>query len=171
MKPSIGRLAMLVLALFIPSLTLGALTVDDLKDKPAPLWSLKAADGSTVKLSDFRGKIVVLDFWATWCGPCKAAMPSVQKVSKAYEKKGVVVIGVNAWEQDPRLAVAYMKQQKYDYHLVLGGDAVAANYHVEGIPTLVIINDKGTVAEVHVGYDPNLQKKLSVSLDRLIAAR
>ena len=171
MKIPALRTISLILTMIFAGITAGAQSVEDLRGKPAPAWSLKAPDGKTVNLTDFKGQIVLLDFWATWCGPCKLAMPSIQKVAKTYSGRKVVVIGINAWEEDPKNAVAYMKAQKYDYKLVLGGDAVAANYHIEGIPTMIVINDKGVVAEVHVGYDPNLQKTLSGSLDRLIAAR
>lgn len=171
MKKLLSRFMMFMLVATLSGLLLSAQSIEDLKGKPAPTWSLKSPDGKTVKLTDFKGKIVVLDFWATWCGPCRAAMPSIQKLSKQYEKKDVVVIGVNAWEKDSQLAVDYMKAQKFDYRLVLGGDRVAADYRVEGIPTLVIINTQGIIADIHVGYDPELQKKLSIIIDKLLAAR
>jgi len=119
------------------------------KGDAAPEWSLTDSNGVKVNLSDLKGQVVVLDFWATWCGPCKVAMPHVQKLHEDYADKGVKVFGVNCWERGD--AKAYMSQSKYTYGLLLDGDKVAEAYRVTGIPTFYVIDQDGKVAFAATG--------------------
>ena len=120
---------------------------------PAPSWTLKNAAGEERSLEDYRGKIVLMDFWATWCGPCKVAMPGMQKIHEELSGKGVVVLGINCWD-DPAAAVAYMKDQQYTYPTLLNGDQVAGEYGVSGIPTFYVVGPDGTVIHHEVGARP-----------------
>ena len=109
-------------------------------------WELREPDGTVRKLSDHRGKIVLLDFWATWCAPCKLAMPGVQKLHEEYKDRGVVVYGVNVFETDEAAASKYLEQQKYTYGLLLKGDPLAKEYGFRGIPTFIVFDQEGRVA-------------------------
>jgi thiol-disulfide isomerase/thioredoxin len=122
--------------------------------EPAPNWKLSDPDGNVHSLSDYRGKIVVLDFWATWCGPCIRAMPSLQKLSQEYKDRGVVVFGLNTWEESN--AVEFMKRSGYTYGLLLKAEEVAAAYRVSTLPTLYVINVDGTIIHRLNGIDENL---------------
>ena len=121
----------------------------------APVWQLRDAEGRTHSLSEYRGKVVVMDFWATWCGPCKEVMPRMQKLYEKYQDKGVVVFGVNSWEKnDP---VALMKKKRYSYGLLLKGEEIAAAYKVVSLPVVYIIGADGRVIYCHEGVeDKNL---------------
>ena len=133
---------------------------------PAPDFTLQDPHGNSHTLSAYRGNVVVLDFWATWCGPCLAVMPDINAIHKAYEGKGVIVAGVNAWENgDP---AALMKARNWEYLLLLNGDQVATQYQVSGIPTLVVIDQEGQIAARHVGASANLKADLSKTIDRLL---
>jgi thiol-disulfide isomerase/thioredoxin len=127
--------------------------------KPAPDWQLQTPDGRTVSLKELRGQVVVLDFWAIWCAPCKAAMPSVQKLHETFKDKPVKVIGSSCAERggDP---AAYMRQKKYTYGLLVKGDKVADRYHVTDLPTFVVVDPDGKVAYVSSGVEPGTEKKL-----------
>lgn len=135
----------------------------------APDWALKDAQGKVHRLSDYKGKVVVLDFWATWCGPCKKAMPSVQKVHEKFKDKGVVVIGVATWEKDGDPA-AYMKEKGFNYNLLLKGDDVAKSYRVKGIPTFYIIGGDGKVVFSESGFDPSDESKIEKVIEKHLAS-
>jgi len=110
----------------------------------APGWTLEDPEGEKHSLEDYRGKVVVLDFWATWCGPCKKVMPDMQKLHEKHKDQGLVVIGMNAWERGD--APAYMKQQGFDYKLLLNADDAAQKYGVRGIPAFFVIAPDGKLA-------------------------
>jgi thiol-disulfide isomerase/thioredoxin len=131
-----------------PGAAPGALAVGDV----APEFKLKDADGKEHKLSDYKGKIVLLDFWATWCGPCRMAMPGVQKIHEKFKDKPVVVIGMNTSEnKDP---VAYMKEKKFTYGLLLNAETIGDKYDISGIPAFFLIGPDGKLLWQEVGYNP-----------------
>jgi thiol-disulfide isomerase/thioredoxin len=132
----------------------------------APDWTLKDPEGREHTLSDYRGRLVIMDFWATWCGPCLRAMPGLQALHEKYAERGVVIFGINCWESgDPE---AMMKEKGYTYTLLLEGDPVAAMYSVSGIPTFYVISPEGRVAHVAVGFDPQMEAKLEEIIDALL---
>ena len=132
----------------------------------APDWTLQTPEGKEVVLSKLRGKIVLLDFWATWCGPCKMAMPKIQQLHEKYQGKPVVVYGVNTWERGD--AAAFMKKNKYTYPLLLAGDKVAQTYGVRGIPTLYLIGPKGEILLASSWFGPSTEKKIIALIDETL---
>ena len=122
----------------------------------APGWQLRDLSGKTVKLSDFKGKVVILDFWATWCPPCRKEIPGFIDLQKKYADKGLVVVGVSLDEQGAAIVQPFVKQLGMTYPVVLGdGQVVAAYGGIEAIPTTFIIDRQGKVVTVHQGYvDP-----------------
>jgi thiol-disulfide isomerase/thioredoxin len=144
----------------------------DLTGEPAPEFTLPLLDGGTLELAALRGKnIVLLDFWATWCGPCRAAMPALVEVAHEYAGKGVRYFAVNLRE-DPEKIRSYLKQSGLQIAVPLDKDgSVAGKYGVRGIPTMVIVGKNGVVEKVHVGSSPGLKAELTRALDDLLAGK
>lgn len=135
----------------------------------APEFALKDLAGSEFSLASLKGKVVLLDFWATWCGPCKAAMPTIQKLHDEYASKGVAILGVNTWEKKADAAKSYMESKKFTYPCLLDGDKLAEAYGVSGIPTLIVIGKDGKVALLEVGLSDASGGKLRKAIDAALA--
>lgn len=119
----------------------------------APSWKLKDTAGKEVSSAEFKGKVVVLDFWATWCPPCRAEIPGYIALQKKYADKGVVIIGVSVDEQGAAAVVPFAKAQGINYRMLLANDdAVAAFGNIQAIPTTFVIDRDGNIRAKHVGY-------------------
>lgn len=137
----------------------------------APEWTLKAADGTEVSLKGLRGKVVLLDFWATWCGPCRQAMPSVQKLFEKYKGKPVAIFGVNCKERDPKSDPAgMMKSANLSYPLLLKGDEVADKYLVQGIPAFYLIDRDGKILMAQAGLGPTSEREIDQLIERQLGS-
>lgn len=129
--------------------------------KPALPFTLKDSKGNDVSLEGLKGRVVLLDFWATWCGPCTAAMPAIQRLHERFADKPVTIAGVNCWEDKSDAAVKHMEQKKFTYTLLLKGDDLAKQYGISGIPTLILIGKDGNVLHTGVGFGPNEEQHLA----------
>jgi len=116
---------------------------------PAPNFALTSTDGKTVKLSDFRGKVVVLDFWATWCPPCKAEIPDFIKLYSKYKKDGFQMLGISVDQGGLGAVLPFMKEYGINYPIVLAdNDVVSAYGGIRGIPTTFVIDKQGTFGQL-----------------------
>lgn len=121
------------------------------RGKPAPDITLHGLDGKAVKLSSLRGKPVFLDFWATWCGPCRMSLPHTDKLAKTGRGK-INVLAIS--DEDVSTIKSFMKENKYTYPSFRDGDKSAGKkYQVQAIPTFVIIDKNGNLVDYVVGYD------------------
>jgi peroxiredoxin len=123
--------------------------------KLAPDFALKSTDGKTIKLSDYRGKVVVLDFWATWCPPCKAEIPDFIRLYSQYQKDGFQMLGISLDQGGLGDVVPFMKNYGINYPIMLGDNQVVSEYGgIRGIPTTFVIDKKGYVRAAFEGYRP-----------------
>lgn len=127
----------------------------DLPDQ-APSWKLKTLEGEMVSLKDFRGKTVVLNFWATWCGPCKAEIPTFSEFAEENPNIPVLGIAVNSSYRDLQ---RMSKQLNMKYPILIADAQVQKNYKVRDLPTTVIVGPEGNIKDVHIGmmFGPQLR--------------
>ena len=127
--------------------------VKPVKDrKIAPDFALKDVNGQSVHLSDYKGKVVLLDFWATWCGPCKVEIPWFMEFEQQLKDRGFAVLGVSMDEDGWSTVKPYVQQLKINYRIVLGNEQVGDLYGaVDSLPTTFLIDRQGKIASVHIG--------------------
>ena len=132
----------------------GASDTESLKGQPAPAIALKTLDGKDLVLADMKGKVVLIDTWATWCPPCRESLPHVQKVStdKALADKGLVVWAIDA-QESPADVLKFLQDNKYTFSVLMDTKgAVLKSYFISGIPNTIIVGRDGIVKDTFVGY-------------------
>jgi peroxiredoxin len=145
--------------------------------KPAPDFSLRDANGRTVRLSEFRGRVVLLDFFATWCAPCKVEIPWFMQFERTHKDKGFAVIGVAMDDEGWEVVKPFLAELGVNYRVVIGNDATAAAYGgVDALPTTFLIDREGRIAARHVGlasrgdFENGIQELLQGSTGRAARA-
>jgi peroxiredoxin len=122
---------------------------------PAPAWKLKDVDGNTVTLAQFKGKVVVLDFWATWCPPCRTEIPGYVALQKKYAADGLVIVGVSVDTDGVAPVKKFMKDIGINYVVVMGDDDIQNAYGpLQGYPTTFIIDRDGQIRDRKLGRKP-----------------
>jgi peroxiredoxin len=137
-------------------------------NSPAPDFTLNAQSGKPVELTQFKGQVVMLNFWASWCGPCRQEMPLLDSIYKKYGKLGFTMIGVNV-EPDSKAANDWLKQTPVTFPILYDTDSkVSKLYGVSGMPSTVIVDRKGTVRMIHRGYKPGDEEEYLSSIRSLM---
>ena len=135
---------------------------------PAPDFSLPSNLGKTVNLSQFKGQVVMINFWATWCGPCRQEMPLLESIYKKYNKMGFTMLGVNV-EPDSKPAEAWLKETPVSFPVLFDKESkVSTLYKVSGMPSTVIIDRKGNVQFIHRGYKAGDENEYLNSIRTLV---
>ncbi len=135
-------------------------------EKAAPDFTLRDLKGSQVSLSDFRGQPVVLNFWATWCMPCRAEIPSLEVLHTKYKDQGLVVIGVNV--ETDYMKVKRFAEPRMSYTVLLDGGTQAQGYDIVGIPCTYYIDRKGIIRHRSVGFAPGDEVLIEQEIKKLL---
>ena len=135
---------------------------------PAPAWKLKDVHGQPVSSEQFRGKVVVVDFWATWCGPCRTEIPGYADLQRKYAKDGLVVVGVSLDQAGPGVVEEFVKKFSVNYQMVMGDAEVQTAFGgMDAIPTTFLIDRTGMIRDKKVGAEPvaEYEKKVTALLN------
>ena len=134
----------------------------------APNFTLKSNSGKNVKLSELRGQVVLLNFWASWCGPCRQEMPLLEKLHKRYSALGFTVLGVNV-EEDPRKAKTLLKDISVSFPILFDtSNKVSKQYKVSAMPSTIMIDRDGNMRYLHKGYKPGDEAQYKKWVKQLI---
>jgi peroxiredoxin len=173
MKTRIGlkQLAVRTLPLVLAALVLSSQPAAAIlqKGEKAPAIRLTTTSGQTVTLSNYRGYVLVMDFFATWCIPCKEAIPHLNALNSKYGKQGLQILGVSVDEGSDRDVKDFVLARHLSYPVAVAGDEMQADYGLRSIPTIYVINKKGMVAEKFQGYSEQTAKAIEDTIKRLLA--
>ena len=135
--------------------------------KPAPMFSLKDASGAPVRLSDYKGRVVLLNFWATWCHGCKTEIPWYMDFQNKYNALGLTVVGASVDDTGWKVVTPFVKSQKVNYPVVIASEDLVKRYGVGEMPLSVLIDRDGRIADSHAGvvdrtaWESEIQRLLS----------
>lgn len=138
--------------------------------KAIPAFSMTSITGEKLSDKSLRGKVYVLDFWATWCGPCLEASPSMDRLQRKFKAQGVRVIGANVSESNPKAAKEYTKKHGYTYTVTMGStnEKLAQALGARGIPLIMVVGKDGKVAKVYEGFGAGVEKELEATITSLL---
>ena len=136
-----------------------SLASSGLTGSPAPDFALKSSTGANLRLSEYRGDVVMINFWATWCGPCRQEMPLLNELYVRYERVGFSLLGVNI-DDDSRRAMDMITELGVNFPVLFDSrKEVSKLYQVDAMPVTVIVDREGNVRHVHNGYKPGYEQK------------
>jgi peroxiredoxin len=137
------------------------------KSMIAPDFTLKDTADNEYSLSDYRGKVVLVNFWATWCPPCLVEIPHFVEFYNKYKEKGFIILGLSL-DTDLKRLKNFMKEKNIEYPVLVKARKVSAMYAVRGIPTTYLIDKDGSIVDKSVGYAPGAEKRIEKLILKLI---
>ena len=153
--------------LFASLMLIGTATAASMQGK-APNFTLKSNTGKNIKLSELRGQVVLLNFWASWCGPCRQEMPLLEKLQQRYSALGFTVLGVNV-EEDSSKAKILLKDIPVSFPILFDTqNTVSKQYKVSAMPSTVMIDRNGNMRYLHKGYKPGDEAQYKKWIKQLV---
>ena len=148
-----------IIALVFSAFAASSLASSGMEGQVAPDFALKSSTGENLRLSEYRGDVVMINFWATWCGPCRQEMPLLDELYNRYERVGFNLLGVNI-DDDSGRAVQMAEELGINFPVLFDArKEVSELYKVEAMPVTVLVDREGTIRYVHHGYKPGYEDK------------
>ncbi len=148
--------------------TVSSLAASSLEGQPAPDFVLKSATGENLRLSENRGDVVLINFWATWCGPCRQEMPLLDDLYGRYQRVGFNLLGVNI-DEDSRRAMQMVQELGVNFPVLFDENKeVSKLYEVAAMPVTILVDREGIVRHVHHGYKPGYEEKYLTEIRSLL---
>ncbi len=158
----------ILLGALLSVFAVGSLAASDLTGQAAPDFVLKSSTGENLRLSEYRGDVVMINFWATWCGPCRQEMPLLDDLYARYGRVGFSLLGVNI-DDDARRAMQMIDELGVNFPVLFDDTKeVSRLYQVEAMPVTVLVDRSGTVRHVHHGYKPGYEEKYLTEIRSLL---
>ena len=132
----------------------------------APNFTLKSLEDQEITLASLKGKVVLLDFWATWCAPCREAIPHLVELYKNYHDRGLVVIGMNVDKGEGDVVRRFVKSMGIPYPILLAQEEVVRDYAISALPTTVLIDKEGKIREKVVGFNSNIARQITEGVQK-----
>lgn len=163
-----NRLTLVLLAALFGFMSSGSIASSGLAGQSAPDFVLKSATGDNLRLSEYRGEVVMINFWATWCGPCRQEMPHLEDLYNRYQRVGFNLLGINI-DDDSRRAMQMVKELGVTFPVLFDEKKeVSKLYSVEAMPVTLLLDRSGTVRHVHLGYQPGFELKYLTEIRALL---
>ncbi len=135
----------------------------------APDFTLKTLDGQEITLSKLRGKVVLLDFWATWCAPCRESIPHLIRLQKTYQDKGFEVIGMNVDKGDVETVRRFIRSMEIPYTITVSTEDVTGGYGVTALPTALLIDKSGKIRQKFLGFNSEISRQMTATVTELLS--
>ncbi len=138
---------------------------------PSPNFKVISTSGQMISQENYRDHVLILDFFATWCQPCRLSIPHLVEMNRKYGKQGLQVLGLSVDEDGERVVKAFTDEFRVNYPLALVGDSTTVDFGVRSVPIMYVIDKKGKIAEVYRGYSHEMARSLELTIKRLLAEK
>ena len=137
----------------------------------APDFKVVSTTGQTISQENFRGHVLILDFFATWCQPCRQSIPHLIEMNRKYGKQGLQILGLSVDEDGERAVKTFTDEFRINYLLALAGESTTVDFGVRSVPIMFLVDRKGKIAEVYRGYTNEMARSVEQSIKRLLAEK
>lgn len=139
--------------------------------QPAPNFKVVTTSGQQVSLDNYRNHVLVIDFFATWCIPCRMSVPHLVELNRKYGRQGLQILGLSADEDGERVVRAFAEEKRINYPMALANESVQSDYSLRAVPVMFVIDKKGRVAEIFRGFNDDIGRSLEQLVKRLLTEK